>query len=70
LVVSGLSQIIIYERGVMNSMSCAINDGPQKEDSRQEIYEAPAIILESCVTVRAGTPPEPNTSDPADIFGD
>jgi hypothetical protein len=52
----------------MNSFTCANDNNPKKEDNGQEIYEAPAIILESRVTVRAGTEPTPAAADPTDLF--
>jgi hypothetical protein len=48
-------------------------DQSKKQSARERnIYESPAIIHESLITTRAGSPIEPGSSpgvDPADLFG-
>lgn len=44
----------------------------QKQEKRLR-YEAPAVIYETVITTRAGSPlsiVEPSGVDPADLFGD
>jgi len=50
------------------------NPSRQKKQQASEeklIYETPAIIHESSISTRAGTPIEPDDAaiDPADLFG-
>ncbi len=52
----------------------AIQHNEAKSDKEKANYEAPAIVYESVISTRAGTPffapPEGNDVDPADLFGD
>ncbi len=44
----------------------------RRDTDKREAYETPAIIHESLITTRAGTPIEPGSNpgvDPADLFG-
>ncbi|MCA9971496.1 MAG: hypothetical protein KC425_14830 [Anaerolineales bacterium] len=45
----------------------------QEEKQQRSTYETPAIIFETVITTRAGSPisidPNPDGVDPADLFG-
>lgn len=50
----------------------SVKQESKKQKSGRQSYESPAIIHESLISTRAGSPlgnPSPSDSDPANLFG-